>query len=162
MRKPLALLGLAILGTTPSLAQTVTQTNISLGLANSLAAATIAACRAIGQSAVVAVVDRGGQLVAVQRADNVGPHNTRAAIAKAFTALSTKTRTSVLAERAAADPTSRNLTTVPELLLLGGGVPLTSGGDTIGGIGVAGAGGSLNDERCAVQAIEAVLPDVKR
>lgn len=135
----------------------IQQATVSLPLANQLASATITACQAIGQSAVVAVVDRGGNLVALQRGDNVGPHNTIAAQRKAFTALSTKTSTSVLAERAASDPTSRNLTTLPELLLLGGGVPIIFNGATIGAVGVAGAGGSVNDERCATEAISQVV-----
>ena len=143
--------------TPPKPAQPIQRSTMSLDLANQLTAATVAACRAIGQSSVVAVVDRGGNLVALQRGDDVGPHNTLAAQRKAFTALSTKTRTAALAERATSDPTARNLATVPELLLLGGGVPVTIGSETIGAIGVAGAGGSVNDERCAVQAIRQVL-----
>lgn len=131
---------------------------VSLELANDLASAAIASCRSIGRNAVVAVVDRGGNLVALQRGDDVGPHNTQAAERKAFTALSTKTRTTTLAERAASDPTSRNLTTVADLLLLGGGVPLIVEGDALGGIGVAGSGGAANDDHCAVAAITAVLP----
>lgn len=131
---------------------------VSLALANDLVGAAIASCRAIGREAVVAVVDRGGNLVALQRGDDIGPHNTLAAQRKAFTALSTKTSTTILAERATSDPSSRNLVSVPELLLLGGGIPLIVGGDTIGGIGVAGSGGSTNDERCALDAIARILP----
>lgn len=130
---------------------------MSLALANRLADAAIASCRTIGKDAVVAVVDRGGNLVVLQRGNDVGPHNTLAAQRKAFTALSTKTTTAVLEQRAATDPRSRNLLTVPELLLLGGGVPLFFDGDIIGGIGVAGSGGAANDERCATQAIDRVL-----
>lgn len=40
-----------------------------------------------------------------------------------------------------------------ELLLLGGGVPMSVDGGAIGGIGVAGSGGAANDERCATAAI---------
>jgi uncharacterized protein GlcG (DUF336 family) len=130
---------------------------VSLALANHLADAAIASCRAIGRDAVVAIVDRGGNLVALQRGDDVGPHNALAAQRKAFTALSTKTTTAALAHRAAIDPTSHNLLYVPELLLLGGGAPLLIDGDVIGGIGVAGSGGAANDERCATQAIAKVL-----
>jgi len=150
---------LALAGAALSIAHPtdVQQTNVSLPMANALASATMAACHAIGQSAVVAVVDRGGNLVSLQRGDDVGPHNTVAAQRKAFTALSTKTATRVLAERAAADSMSRNLTTLPELLLLGGGVPVVLNGETIGAVGVAGAGGALNDERCATEAISRVV-----
>jgi uncharacterized protein GlcG (DUF336 family) len=134
------------------------QKSISLSLANGLTAAALAACKAIEQTAVVAVVDRGGNLVALQRDDNVGPHNTIAAQRKAFTALSTKSKTGALGDRARNDPSSENLNTVSELLLLGGGVPVLVDGDVIGAIGVAGAGGSANDESCAAEAIKAMLP----
>ncbi|MNE42718.1 hypothetical protein D3C80_1368650 [compost metagenome] len=107
---------------------------------------------------MAAVVDRGGNLVAVQRDDNVGPHNTLAAQRKAYTALSTKTATRLLAERARSNPEAENLNTLDELLLLGGGVPLQVGGEVIGAIGVAGAGGAAIDEGCAVKAIAQLLP----
>ena len=127
--------------------------SVSLPLANDLAEAALASCNGMSRQAVVAIVDRSGNLVALQRADGVGPHNTRAAERKAFTALSTKTSTSVLAERAANDPASRNLTNVPELLLLGGGLPILHGGEVIGAIGVAGSGGAASDEQCASAAL---------
>ncbi len=103
----------------------------------------------------------GGNLVAVQRADNVGPHNTVAAQRKAFTSLSTNSKSGELGEKVRNDPASRNLNTVPELLLLGGGVPVMLDGDVIGAVGVAGAGGSANDQSCAEQAIAAALPNAE-
>ena len=54
--------------------------DVTLALANALTTETLAVCKAEGRNAVAAVVDRGGNLVAVQRADNVGPHNTLAAV----------------------------------------------------------------------------------
>ncbi|UOD29552.1 heme-binding protein [Massilia violaceinigra] len=130
--------------------------DIALPLAAELVDATLAACQAQGRGAAVAVVDRGGNLVALKRADGVGPHNTLAAQRKAYTALSSKTPTRVLAERARSDPDSANLATLPELLLLGGGLPLMSGNEVIGAIGVAGAGGAAMDEACAARAIAAL------
>lgn len=140
----------------PAVAQ---RADVSLALANQLLDATLAACHAEGRTAVAAVVDRGGNLVAVQRDDNVGPHNTLAAQRKAFTALSTKTATGLLAERARSAPDAENLNTLDELLLLGGGVPLKVVDQVIGAIGVAGAGGAKFDEGCAQQAIAQVLPN---
>jgi len=131
----------------------VIQKSVSLDMANALADATLASCRTMNRNAVVAIVDRGGNLIALQRGDNVGPHNSRAAERKAFTAVSTRTGTSALAERAASDPGSRYLAHVPELLLLGGGLPIMHGGEVIGGIGVAGSGGSASDEQCASAAL---------
>lgn len=139
-------------------AQVAQRQDVTLALANSLLSATLAACHADGRTGVAAVVDRGGNLVAVQRDDNVGPHNTLAAQRKAFTALSTKTATRLLAERARSNPQAENLNTLDELLLLGGGVPLKVADQVIGAIGVAGAGGAEIDEGCALKAIAQVLP----
>lgn len=136
----------------------LTQPNVSLALANELITATLAACHADGRSAVAVVVDRGGNLIAVQRDDSVGPHNTEAAQRKAFTALSSKTPTRLLATNARANADSQNLNTLNTLLLIGGGVPLTVGKDVIGAIGVGGAGGAAQDESCALKAIAQVLP----
>ncbi|MBD8574012.1 heme-binding protein [Pseudomonas syringae] len=132
--------------------------DVTLATANQLLDATLAACHADGRTAVAAVVDHAGNLVAVQRDDNVGPHNTVAAQRKAFTALSTKTATGLLAERARSNPEAENLNTLDELLLLGGGVPLKVGDQVIGAVGVAGAGGAQFDEGCALKAIAQVLP----
>ncbi|KQU62549.1 hypothetical protein ASG67_02090 [Sphingomonas sp. Leaf339] len=165
MRKPVTVLNILLLPfaltASTSALPLLERKTISLVLANRLADAAIMSCRAINKEAVVAVVDRGGNLIALQRGDDIGPHNTTAAQRKAFTALSTKTTTAALAQRAATDPTSRNLLTVPELLLLGGGVPLVVDGVVVGGIGVAGSGGAANDEHCATEAIAQVLSVTK-
>lgn len=138
------------------------QPNVSLELANQLIEATMEACHAEGKSAVVAVVDRGGNLIALQRDDSVGPHNTDAAILKAFTALSTKTPSRILANNARANPDSSNLNTVDNLLLIGGGVPLKFDDEVIGAIAGGGAGGAVQDESCALKGIEKVMPTQKR
>lgn len=135
----------------------VEQKSVSLEMANMLTEAALSSCRSMDRDAVVAVVDRSGNLIALKRGDSVGPHNTPAAERKAFTALSTKTRTSRLAERAATDPGSRYLSTVRDLLLLGGGLPVIYQNEVIGGIGVAGSGGSVSDEQCAVAALAQVV-----
>ncbi|ART79104.1 GlcG/HbpS family heme-binding protein [Oceanisphaera avium] len=135
--------------------------DVTLELANQLLNATLAACHKQGLTGVAAVVDRGGNLVALQRDDNVGPHNTLAAQRKAFTALSTKTTSRELSERARSNKDSQNLNTLDELLLLGGGVPLKINNQVIGAIGVAGAGGAETDEGCALEAISQLLPTAK-
>ena len=149
------------LAVTPTVAKSsmvLQQSNVSLKLANELIDATMAACQAKGKTAVVAVVDRGGNLIALQRGDNVGPHNTDAAVRKAFTALSTKTSSRSLSDNARANPDSNNLNTVDDLLLLGGGVPLKFGNEVIGAIAAGGAGGAVQDEACALEGIEKVMP----
>ncbi|WNW13915.1 heme-binding protein [Pseudomonas sp. DTU_2021_1001937_2_SI_NGA_ILE_001] len=157
--RTLAFSTLALLGANAFAAPPVAnRPDVTLPLANALLDATLAACHAEGRTGVAAVVDRGGNLVAVQRDDNVGPHNTLAAQRKAYTALSTKTPTRLLAERARNNPEAANLNTLGELLLLGGGVPLKVGDQVIGALGVAGSGGAAEDEGCALKAIAQVMP----
>lgn len=136
----------------------VLRPDITLEGAQRLLEATMEACHAGGKTLAAAVVDRSGNLVALQRDDNVGPHNTLAAQRKAYTALSTKTATGKLSDNARASAQTNNLNTVNELLLLGGGVALTSGTSVIGAIGVAGAGGPGMDESCALTAIARIFP----
>ena len=140
----------------PATAQLRQQQDLTLSAAKQLADGALDACRRQGRAIVVAVLDRGGNLVALQRADGVGPHNTEASRRKAYTALSTRSPTLALARKAAADPDARNLASLPELLLLGGGVPLLAGGQPVGAIGVAGGGGGANDHACALAALAAV------
>jgi uncharacterized protein GlcG (DUF336 family) len=167
MRKSLSTSLLITLATSSAFAvaapeQVAQRNDVSLAMANDLLNAALTACHADGRTAVAAVVDRGGNLVAVQRDDNVGPHNTLAAQRKAYTALSTKTATRQLAERARSTPDAENLNTLDELLLLGGGVPLLFEGQVIGAIGVAGAGGAATDEGCALAAISKILPAINK
>lgn len=145
-------------GAAAATAPTVAHPDIALSSARRLLDAAMQACHAQGRTLAAAVVDRGGNLVALQRDDDVGPHNTLAAQRKAYTALSTKTATRELADRARADPQAHNLATIGELLLLGGGLPLRVGPDVVGAIGIAGAGGAAIDEGCAAAAIAQVFP----
>ena len=148
-----ALLGLL---SSPAQAQLQTVSDLTLNAAQKLSGAAMAACQLKGRQIVVTVLDRGGNIVSVQRADGVGPHNTEASRRKAYTALSTRTDTQTLASSARANPDAANLTTLPELLLLGGGLPLTAKGQIVGAIGVAGGGGALHDRACAQAAVAAV------
>ena len=133
---------------------------LNLSSAEQLAAAARAACAARGKTITVALLDAGGQTVLLARGDGVGPHNSEAARRKAYTALSTKTATLQLARNARANPDTANLAHLPELLLLGGGVPLWQGEALLGAIGVAGGGGPEGDDACARAALTA-RPDLQ-
>lgn len=144
-------LALAALTAMPAAAQSLSP-ELGLAAAQRLAGAAAEACRQTGRVVSVAVVDRGGALLVLQRDPAVGPHNGEASRRKAFTALSTRKATLALARDARADPESANLATLPELLLLGGGVPLLVKGSPVGAIGVAGGGGPARDHACAAAA----------
>ncbi|UUZ77571.1 heme-binding protein [Polaromonas sp. P1(28)-13] len=138
-----------------------TEKNISLDLANQIAAATVAACSANGYAVAATVVDRAGTVRAVQRADNAGPHTLGASLQKAFTSASAKNNTLAMMEGAQKNPAAANLTDIPGFLLLGGGVPVKVGNETIGAVGVGGAPGGHLDEACAVAALDKVKDQLK-
>ena len=128
--------------------------NMSLDLANQIAAATVAACQANGHAVTATVVDRAGSIRAVQRADNAGPHTLGASEHKAYTSASAKNTTLAMMENAQKNPAAANLVNIPGFLLLGGGVPVKVGNEVIGAVGVGGAPGGHLDEQCANAALD--------
>lgn len=152
--KTLAALALTALATAAQAQGVISQRTISLELANQIAGATVAACSAQGHNVTAAVVDRAGQLRALQRADNAGPHTVEAAQAKAFTSASARNNTLAMMDAAQKNAAAANLVHIPGFLLLGGGVPLRAGNEVIGAVGVGGAPGGHLDEQCAMSAID--------
>lgn len=168
LRPPMLALTLGLLSAaTAGLAQTSpassspapavrTERTMSLALANQIAAAAVAACQSSGHSVTAAVVDRSGQLRALQRADLAGPHTVEAAQAKAYTSASARNATLAMMDSAQKNPGAANLVHIPGFLLLGGGVPVRAGQEVIGAVGVGGAPGGHLDEQCAVAALDRV------
>ena len=127
---------------------------MDLKLANQLATNVMQACSTNAKPAAVVVLDQGGNVLASQRHETVGIHNLIAAQRKAFTAYTSKVNTLQFMRNAQNNIDSRNLTSLPELLLLGGGVPVFYKNQVLGAVGVAGAGGSLQDDQCAQQGLD--------
>lgn len=138
-----------------------TEKNMSLELANQIAAATVAACATSNYNVTAAVVDRAGTLRALQRADNAGPHTVAASQAKAFTSASARNNTAAMLESVQKNPGAQTLVDIPGFLVLGGGVPVRVGNEVIGAVGVAGAPGGHLDEQCANAALAKVADLLK-
>ena len=138
-----------------------TEKNMSLDLANQIAAATVASCSTSGYNVTAAVVDRSGSLRALQRADNAGPHTVGAAQGKAFTSASAKAPTTAMLENVQKNPGAATLVNIPGFLILGGGVPIKVGNEVIGAVGVGGAPGGHLDEACANAGIAKVADLLK-
>ncbi len=135
--------------------------NITLELANQIAAASVASCSGKGYAVTATVVDRAGQVRAIQRADNAGPHTLAASQQKAYTSASARNNTQAMMEAAQKNPAAANLVHIPGFLLLGGGVPVRAGNEVIGAVGIGGAPGGHLDEQCAVAALEQVKDQLK-
>lgn len=153
----LAALTLATLTAGTANAQAVrTEKNMSLELANQIAAQSVSACAANSYAVTATVVDRAGGVRAVQRADNAGPHTVEASREKAFTSASAKAPTLAVMENSQKNAGAANLKDIPGFLLLGGGVPVKVGNEVIGAVGVAGAPGGHLDDQCAQAALAKV------
>lgn len=162
MRYFASTLVLSLLAATGAQAQAVrTERNISLGLANQIALEAVNACAANGYAVAATVVDRAGTVRATLRADNAGAHTLASSERKAWTSASAKNNTQAMMEGAQKNPAAANLVHLPGFLLLGGGVPVKVGNDTIGAVGVGGAPGGHLDEQCAVAAIAKVQEQLK-
>ncbi|MGX5700385.1 GlcG/HbpS family heme-binding protein [Acinetobacter kookii] len=130
---------------------------MSLEAAQLMANNVMLTCQKQAKPAAVVVLDQGGNLLASQRHESVGIHNLIAAERKAFTAYSTKTSTLDFMRNAQKNLDAQNLNSLPELLLLGGGVPVMYQNQILGAVGVAGAGGSVQDHQCANSGIQTTL-----
>lgn len=129
---------------------------LSAALASQIAVESVNACAAAGYAVAATVVDRSGVVRAVLRADNAGPHTLGASQQKAWTSASAKNTTLAMMEGSQKNPAAANLGDIPGFLLLGGGVPIKVGNETIGAVGIGGAPGGHLDEQCAVAALEKV------
>jgi uncharacterized protein GlcG (DUF336 family) len=142
---------------TASAADVLQEKNISSVMATSMAQAAVAACAADGYNVTASVVDRAGVVRALVRADNAGPHTVSAATQKAYTSASARVPTAMMVENIQKNPAAAQMVAIEGFLVLGGGVPIKIGNDTIGAIGVGGAPGGHLDEACANAAIAKVL-----
>lgn len=134
----------------PGLAQgLVTERTVSAALAAEAVAAAVEACAGRGHRVTAAVVDRGGVLRALLRADGAGPHTVASARAKAYTAVSMRAATSQILETVRTNPGAARLPDIEGFLVVGGGLPIRAGDEVVGAIGVAGAPGGHLDDQCA-------------
>jgi uncharacterized protein GlcG (DUF336 family) len=130
---------------------------LPFGVANKAIHAAMEACKKDGYRVSVSVVDRAGVLRALGRADGAGPHTIDSSRKKAYTAASMRRPTSELAELIAKTPALQALRDINgEILIVGGGLPIEIGGETVGGIGVGGAPGAHLDDACAQEGLDAI------
>lgn len=142
-------------------AQVRTVRDIPTALAVEAVSAAVEDCSSKGYSVSAAVVDRSGQLKALQRADNAGPHTIETSRRKAYTSLSLKTSTAKLMETTQKNPAAANLVYIPDFMVLGGGLPIQIEGEIIGAIGIGGAPGGHLDEQCAEAGIARIKDRLK-
>jgi uncharacterized protein GlcG (DUF336 family) len=137
----------------------VTQKNLSLGMAKSIAEATIAACKEKGYSTAAAVVDRAGQVMVILRDEQASAQTAEMARRKAYTAKMFRSTTLDFQKRTA-DPKYAAQRDVADILALGGGVPILLGNEVIGGVGSSGSS-QEQDDACAKAGVAKVADQLK-
>ena len=103
---------------------------------------------------VIAVVDDGGNLIALERLDGTFSAGANISIGKAKTAVMFKRPTKVFEDIIKNGRTS--MVALPDFTPLQGGVPIMSDGQIIGGVGVSGAMSAQQDEEVAIAGAESL------
>jgi uncharacterized protein GlcG (DUF336 family) len=129
---------------------------LTTAAAQQAAQAALARCQKDGYTVAVAVVDRGGQPLAVLRDNLAGAHTTQTAVNKAATAVSFRTDTTDLAAVTQAGKPQSGIRQLPNVIAVGGGLVIRAKGSLVGGIGVSGAPGGDADDACAKAGFAAI------
>jgi uncharacterized protein GlcG (DUF336 family) len=133
-----------------------TERNMGLELAQAIALEAVANCQKSGYNVTATVVDRAGQVRAQLRGDLAGPHTINTSFRKAYMAASTRNNTSATVDNVQKNPASAGIGSIENFILLGGGIPIRSGNEVIGAVGVGGAPGGHLDDVCAQAGIDKV------
>lgn len=132
-----------------AIAQTIDKPTLSLdGARRVIAAARAEATAKNAPGAVIAVVDDGGNLMALERLDGTFAAGANISIGKARTAALFKKPTRVFEELINKSRTA--MTALNDFTPLQGGVPITVDGRIVGGVGVSGAASAQQDEELAL------------
>ncbi|MGB3660253.1 MAG: heme-binding protein [Pseudolabrys sp.] len=116
----------------------VTQKNISLAMAPTIAQAAVAQCESMGFKVSVTVADRAGLPIVMLRGDGAGLHTPEGAERKACTARTFSQPPADFVKRLTERLGSRQYTRV---LALAGGLPIKGGSEVVGAVGVSGSPG---------------------
>jgi uncharacterized protein GlcG (DUF336 family) len=115
--------------------------------------AAVAEARKAGATGVIAVVDDGGNLMALERIDGTFAAGANISIGKARTAVLFKKPTKVFEEIIGR---GRTAMVAVDFTPLQGGIPILVDGQVVGGIGVSGASSAQQDEEFAIVGASAV------
>ena len=142
-------------------AQTIEKKGMTLEAAKRVIAASVAEARSKNApGGAIAVVDEGGNLVAVERLDNTFAAAASISIGKARTAALFKRPTKAFEDIINKGRTA--MTTLNDFTPLQGGVPLVVDGQIIGAVGVSGAASAQQDAELAIAGANALATSSAR
>jgi len=136
----------------------VTQKNITLAMAQTIATAAMDKCKAMGFKISVEVVDRDGLPIVMLRGDGAGLSTPEGADRKAYTARAFSAPSADFVKRMKDNPASAGSIQYSRVLALAGGLPIKAGGDVVGAVGVSGSPGK--DDDCSQAGIDKVAAEL--
>jgi glc operon protein GlcG len=149
MKSALLTTSLLLLLSTAAFAQTLEKKSLSLdGAEKVIAAAKAEAKRLNAPGGVIAVVDDGGNLMALARLDGTFAAGANISIGKARTAVLFKKPTKVFEDIIKNGRTS--MVALNDFTPLQGGIPIIVDGQIVGAVGVSGAASAQQDEELAI------------
>jgi len=154
--------GLALataLSTTVAAQGLVTQKNISLVMAQTIAQAALAQCESMGFKVSVTVVDRAGLPIVMLRGDGAGLHTPEGSERKAYTARTFSQPSADFVKRMTERPETVGSRQYTRVLALSGGLPIKAGNEIVGAVGVSGSPGK--DDVCSQAGIDKVADLLK-
>jgi uncharacterized protein GlcG (DUF336 family) len=131
----------------------LTKKTLSLAAAKSMAAAASARAQAEGWTVVIAVVDAGGHLIYLERADETQLGSVQVAQEKARTALMFKRPSKALEDAVLGG--KPHMARLPGATPIEGGLPVVIDGQFVGAIGVSGVQ-SFQDGQVAQAGVDAL------
>ncbi len=137
----------------------LTQKNVSLGMAQTIANAAIEKCQSMSYKVSVVVLDRDGLQVVMLRGDGAGLHTPEGADRKAYTARTYRAPSADFAKRVQTDAAYAPAMQYTRVLALAGGLPIKIGEDVIGAVGVSGSPGK--DDVCGQAGLDKVADQLK-
>lgn len=138
----------------------LTEKNVSMRMALAIIDGVLEQCAKDGYKVSVVIVSNDGVVRASLRGDGTAPHTMEFARRKAYTAR-TRNQTSLEFMKLTDNPASAYLRQIPDVVAVGGGVPIRVGNVPIGAVGVSGAPGGEKDEVCANAGIAKVADQLK-
>lgn len=147
---------LALLALTSSslLAQVTQKRTLTLAGARQVIDAAVAEAHRNNAGGVIAVVDDGGNLMALERIDNTFAAGANISIGKARTAVLFKRPTKFFEDVIRSGRTP--MIALNDFTPLQGGVPIVVEGEVVGGVGVSGASSAQQDEEFAIAGANAL------
>lgn len=140
----------------PLHAQVVARHTLTADGARRVIGAAVAEASRLNTTGVIAVVDNGGNLMALERIDNTFAAGANISIGKARTAVLFQKPTRVFEDIIKSGRTP--MIALNDFTPLQGGVPIIVDGEIVGGVGVSGAASAPQDEQLAMAGAAAFTP----